>query len=259
MATADTIKSNLQLLGFDNTSQTAIYNKIAQSLGLIVDSTLTEIQNSENFILGIINSQRYGKGGYYTKKALAFQYGDNLVADPVTLDYVYAAIDATKQIVNQAAFEEIVSGNSSQLFLKIATLNATSGLLEPLSADQLSAFKNYFVNFEVPGLPVSIISSPANILSFTAKATYYATYDFATLKQNLLNALVAFRDSFTFNGEFFAGDLQTYIKANVPGVRDFFIYNTTIDGVPFIGSQSLYSGYFNYVTNFADNINYLAV
>src|SRR5690349_17075292 len=136
MATQDQITANLIALGFNNPSQAAIYNKIAEAFGLLIDSTLTELSNSENAIFNIINQQRYGKSGYYTGKALAFQYGDNLIIDPVTLDYIYAVIDSTKQIVKQAAFEDI----SSQLFLKIATLNALTGLLEPLTTAQYNAF-----------------------------------------------------------------------------------------------------------------------
>jgi hypothetical protein len=255
MATQDQITANLIAMGFNNPSQAAIYNKIAEAVGLIIDSTITEIDNSETNIFTIINTQRYGKSGYYTGKALAFQLGDNLIIDSTTLDFIYAVIDPTKQIVKQAAFEDI----SSQLFLKIATLNNVTGLLEPLTADQYSAFVNYFTVFELPGLPVTIINLPGNILYFNAIATFYATYDLPTLKTNLLNALNTFRSSFTFNGTFYDGDLEQYIKTNVPGIRDFFINNTLIDGAPFTGSISLESGYFNYVNNIQNNITYTPV
>lgn len=255
MATQDQITANLIALGFDNPSQAAIYNKIAEACGLVIDSTLTEINNSETEIFNIINTQRYGKSGYYTGKALAFQFGDNLIIDPVTFDYIYAVIDATKQIVKQAAFEDI----SAQLFIKIATLNNTTGLLEPLTIAQYNAFVNYFKVFEIPGLPVTIINLPGNILYFNATATYFATYDLPTLQTNLLNALNNFRSSFTFNGTFYDGDLETYIKTNVPGIRDFFINNTLIDGVPFSGSIALPAGYFNYVNNIQNNIAYSPV
>src|ERR1044072_8096448 len=148
MATQDQIKSNLIAMGFNNPSQAAIFNKIAEAFGLVVDATLTEISNSESEIFNIINTQRYGKSGYYTGKALAFQLGDNLIPDPITFDYVYATIDTTKQIVKQAAFEDI----SSQLFLKIAKLNTTPGLLEPLTVSEYNAFFTYFTVFTIPGL-----------------------------------------------------------------------------------------------------------
>jgi hypothetical protein len=259
MTTEQQISAALTALGFNNPSNVALFEKTAQGIGIPIDNTITEINNAQAAILNIINTQRYGKSGYYTGAAKAFQYGDNLIVDPTTLDYVYAVIDPTKQIINQAAFEEIVSGNSSQLFLKVATLDTTSGLLVPLTSVQLSAFSNYFGVFEIPGLPVTIINNAANILSFNATCTYYATYDFPTLQANLAAALESFQNSFAFNGEFFNGDLQDYIKANVPGVRDFFISNTLIDGVAFSGSTVLGSGYFDYIANIINNVTYSSV
>jgi hypothetical protein len=257
--TQETIQANLIALGFDNPSVEALYNKIAEAIGQTVDVTATELHNSETRIFNIINTQRYGKNGYYTGKALAFQYGDNLIVDPITLDFVYATIDKSKQIISQAAFEEINSGNSSQLFLKIATLNKTIGLLEQLTIQQYNAFSNYFKNFEIPGLPVSIINNPGNVLFFNARATYYATYDLPTLQNNVISALNNFRNSFAFNGEFFDGDLEQYIKQNVQGIRDFYLFNSTVDGVPYNGSIKLVSGYFNYVANIQNNITYIPI
>jgi hypothetical protein len=257
--TTDQINANLVSLGFTNPSQLAIDNKIAQGIGIVIDNTITEMQNSENNILNIINTQRYGKSGYYTSIALAFQYGYSLSINPATLEFYYPVIDDSAKVVSQAAFEEIISGNSSQLFLKIATLDTLLNQLEALSPPELAAFTNYFVNFEIPGVPVTIISADPNVLNFQANATYYATYDFSTLKTNVSNALTAFRNTFAFNGEFFAGDLQDYIKTNVPGMRDFFIYNTAIDNTPFQGSKSLTSGYFDYISTILSQINYTAI
>jgi hypothetical protein len=259
MATQDLINANLAALGFNNPSNQAIFNKIAQGCGVVVDNTISEIANSETVITSIITTQRYGKSDYYNAKALAFQIGDNLVIDPDTKEYVYAVIDPTKQIISQSAFEEIVSGNSSELFLKIATTDALTGDLIPLTTAQYNAFTNYFVNFTIPGLPISIVSIPGNMLNFISNATYYATYDLPTLQTNLTNSLQTFRKTFAFDGKFFDGDLSAYIKANVPGIRDFFIYNTTIDANPFAGNISLSAGYFNYNSAVLTSISYAAV
>ena len=257
MSTQATIQSNLLALGFTNTSQAAFINKVAEGLGVIVDNTLQEFTNTEAAILSIISNQRYGKSSYYTASALAFQYGDNLTQDS-NGNPVYSDIDTSKQIIAQAAFENIVSGSTSQLFLKIATTDI-SGNIIPLSTAQFSAFQAYFNNFEIPGLPVTVISNDANLLSFNAICTYYATYDLATLQSNLTAALTSFRQTFAFDGVFYCGDLEDYIKANVPGVRNFYISNTLIDGVAFSGSTTLGSGYFNYITNILTQILYTGI
>jgi hypothetical protein len=261
MATKDLIKANLIALGFTNPSASALYNKIADAISPVIDTTLNELSNTQQSILNIISNQRYGKAGYYTSKALAFQFGYSLSQDPITLDYIYAVIDATAQIITQAAFVNITSGNSAQLFLKVATTD-TQGNTVALTSTQLAAFNNYFVNFQIPGLPVTVISNSANILYFNAAASYYSTYDLPTLQANLTTALSNYKKTFTsnnFNGVFFAGDLQDYVKANVPGIRDFYINNTLIDSVAFAGSTPLNSGYFNYVLNILNNIIYVPV
>jgi len=257
--TRDLILSNLIALGLNNPSDSAVENKIADAIGIPVDNTITEMTNSENRILSIITSKNYGKSGYYTAAALAFQYGDNLIIDPVTLELVYATPDPEAQIIAQAAFEEIVSGNSAQLFLKVAAIDKLTGFLRQLSAAELAAFTNYFVNYELPGLPISIISLPANIINFVANMTYFATYDLTALMASVAVAMTTFAQSFKFNGEFFNGDLSDYLKAQVPGIRDAYFYNTTIDGIPFSGSKNLPAGYFNYDPNIATNLNYVPI
>lgn len=257
--TRDTILANLVALDLNNPSDAAIENKIADAIGIPVDNTITEMTNSENRILAIITAKNYGKSGYYTDAALAFQEGDNLVVDPDTLELVYATIDPEARIINQAAFEEIVSGNSAQLFLKVATVDPITGFLKQLDTVQLPAFINYFVNFELPGLPITIISNPPNIINFQANITYFATYDLTALKAAIATAMTIFVQSFKFNGEFFNGDLSDFLKAQVPGIRDAYFFNTTIDGTPFSGSQTLPAGYFNYDPNISTNLNFIAI
>lgn len=257
--TRDLISANLIALDLSNPSGSALENKIADAIGIPIDNTITEMTNSENRILSIITTKNYGKAGYYTDAARAFQYGDNLIVDPTTLELIYSVIDPAARIINQAAFEELVSGNSAQLFLKVATINPITGFLQQLDDLQFPAFSNYFVNFELPGLPITIISNPPNVINFLANITYFATYDLKELKTAVAAAMTTFVQSFKFNGEFFNGDLSDFLKEQVPGIRDAYFYNTTIDGTPFSGSQTLPAGYFNYDPNISNNLNFIAI
>lgn len=263
----DTINKNLEVLGFTNTSVTSIDEIIAIAVAQVMDTVLAEIANSESIITNLLISQQgYGKSDYYTGKALEFQYGDDLVINtdinPVTgepyLDLIYPVIDTTKQIIAQAAFQASAVGGSQILFLKVATA-AISGGLGPLSDAQLTAFQSYMLNFEILDLPINIISLPANILEFNSVATYLSSFDLPTLQTNLANALTTFQNSFQLNGTFYDGGLEGYIQTNVPGMRNFFISQTTIDGVPFSDFTNLSSGYFNYANDIIDNIIYNAV
>lgn len=242
------INNNLSLLGFSNLSVTAIDEQIAIAVGQVLDNVIAEINNSEQIITNLLISQQgYGKALYYTGIALQFQYGDNLVINeainPVTgapyLNLIYPVIDTTKQIISQAAFQE------AGFFLKVATTGISGGLA-PLTASELAAFEAYMLNFEILDLPLNIISVPANILNFQGTATYLASYDLPTLQANLATALANFQTTFPYNGFFYVTDIEQYIQNNVPGMRSFFITNTTLDGTPFSDFISLSSGYFNY-------------
>ena len=261
MSTYNNILANFQALGFSNSSVTAIFKKLAEAIGIPIDNTLQEIANSEIRINSAITNMRYGKSGYYQTAALAFQNGDNLTPDltpdPVTgiisFNQIYAVIDSTKQIVKQAAFSDV----DGSLFIKIAKANGSD--LQQLTSGEFAAFNSYFDNFEIPGLPVTRINAAANVLSFSATATYSATFNKALLIANLTTALNTFKQSFQFDGGFFTGDLQDYIKVNVPGIRDFYVFDTNVDGLTFSGYSLLTSGYFNYISTILDQITYTAI
>lgn len=255
MTTLQTILANLQSLGFGNTSNAAIFNEVSVAVAPVIDNTVTELNNGEANILSIITNKNYGKPGYYTSTALAFQYGYSLSTNPTTGQLYYAVIDTSAQIVKQAAFENTAGG----LFLKIAKLNSITNLLEPLSSGEYSAFSAYFINFELPGLPITIINQSANILSFNAICSYNTQYDLPTLQTNVSNALNAFRDSYAFDGVLYTTDIESYITANVPGVRSFYVSNQTIDSSPFTNDVALTSGYFNYVSSILSQITYTPI
>lgn len=257
MATQDTIAANLQALDFDDPATLALFEQIAQALGVPIDNTLTEFINNQNQMLATVTDKNYGHDQYYEDSAKAFQLGDDLLVD-ANGNFYYETIDPTKQIVTQAAFEELVSGQNVQCYLKIAKTDPVTGLLVPLAGDELAEFQSYFLEYEIPDVPITIINAAANILAFFGNLTYYKTYNLTTLQANFLAALQSFLTQFAFDGEFFNGDLETYIKTTVPGVRNFFISGTTLDGVAFSGSTLLGSGYFNYLAALLANIsNYI--
>src|ERR1035438_6838708 len=151
---------------FSSTSAVALARKIADAMAPLIDNTLSELTDTQTIIQNIINNQRYGRSGYYTSKALLFQYSSSadqiLTPDPVTNYPEYAVIDSTLQIISQAAFE--VSGSNS-FILKIAALSGTT--LVPLTTLQMNDFVSYFTNFEIPGMPVQIVSTTGNVINFT--------------------------------------------------------------------------------------------
>lgn len=245
---------------FSSTSAVALAQKIADSMAPIIDNTLLEIADTQTIIQNIINNQRYGRSGYYTSNALLFQYSSSadqiLTPDPVTGDPTYAVIDTSLQIITQAAFE--VSG-SNTLILKVAALSGTS--LIPLTTLQMNDFKSYFLNFEIPGLPVAIVSANPNIIDFTPSIIYSASTDLAALQAAIQSAIITFQTTFPFNGYFYCDGLYgltNYLLANVPGIIDITLNSCTVDSsafdVPNVYTK-LISGYFNYTSNVVTQFN----
>jgi hypothetical protein len=246
MTTLETILANIAIGAPELTSSSnaAIYRKVAEAIALSLDSTLAELNNTKNIIDYNILNTRWGKLLYYEQKAKSFQYGDALSIDAVTLEPYYTVIDETKLIIQQASAQLDTSGI---IVLKLATLDTTTGKLIALTPTQLSAFNTYFLNFEVPGLPITKVSLDANILEFAPVITYYGGYDLTTLKSNVIGSLETFKNTYSFNGKFFTNDLETYIKNNVAGVRNFQAGSASIDAVSIVnGSSDLTAGYFEY-------------
>jgi hypothetical protein len=240
MSTYQETVANLENNGFDNPSVGGMYKVFTDAIQLNVDAAATEIANGKQGIINLFLAQNYGKGGYYVNAAKAFQYGDNLLID-ANGNYYYDTIDTTKQIISQAAFQWDKTQN--YLSLKVGTTDSTGNVIA-LSAAQYTAFVGYMDNYLIAGVPVNIISKNPNIITYTANLSYYSTFDLLTLQTQLAQAIKNFQINFTYNGLFYINDFSDYIKANVAGVRDFFISNITCDGVAFSGDISLTSGTF---------------
>lgn len=102
---------------------------------------------------------------WYYKKALAFQYGDSLVLDETTQQYVYSKIDEDKQVVKYAAVRD--KGTSVQILVS----GDESGNPVPLSNDVLTVFKQYMNRVKVAGVILNITSNPSDHLLLKASVT----------------------------------------------------------------------------------------
>jgi len=84
---------------------------------------------------------------WYHKISLEFQYGDSLVFDEVTQQFVYPVIDESKRIVKYAACRDL-----GGMVLVIASKDNGSGAPGPLSADELAAFTAYLTERKPAGV-----------------------------------------------------------------------------------------------------------
>lgn len=99
---------------------------------------------------------------WYHKLALQFQYGDRLVFDDTTQQFVYAEQDSKKQVVKYVAVRD--RGTSIQMLVA----GEKDSRPEPLSDDVLTAFKNYMNRVKIAGVVLAIRSLPSDTVSISA-------------------------------------------------------------------------------------------
>ncbi len=250
---------NASLPNLNSRSISGIYIKIAEAISYVIDNTLTELKNTQTIIEDTISSKNFGHANYYVDNAKAYQVGEDLVINADTLEYYYPVIDPTKQLIAQAAFTEEVSGNLVSLILKVAKLdtNVQPNELAPLiDPAEMLPFKNYFYNFQIPGIPVSIISLPANELAIEAIIDYDRNYNIENIKAKVDELLITYKNTYPFNGVFYTYQLENYIVTNTSGLVAMSILSSKLDNVYFNDSTKLNAGYFTYGTN---TLTYVAV
>lgn len=177
----------------------------------------------------------------------------------------YETINPTKQIIAQASLyvettQVEIGGKNypiTSLILKVAGKDS-NGKLSKLSEVQKTAFDTYMTNFEIPGIPLSKYSLAPNILGFSAgKCVYSPQYNQESIADAVTQAMEAFRDQITFDSTLYISRLQQYVMNNVPGVIGFSLSGTTLDSSAFTESVIMSAGYFDYIDNFENLIEYV--
>lgn len=99
---------------------------------------------------------------WYHRQALDYQHGDSLVLDDKTLRWQYPRVDEAKRIVRYVAVKDM--GGS----IRVLASKDKGGLPEPLSEDELRAFKAYLNSIKIAGVILSVRSLPADRLVIKA-------------------------------------------------------------------------------------------
>jgi len=148
----------------------------------------------------VVNSERYGRKGWYEKTAKAFQYQDGNGTDyELDIDTgTYAVYDEDARIVRQAS---AISGNGFGVTLKVA--KESDGVLAPLSTDEKTAFEAYINRLKPAGVPVNVISRNPDRLALKM-AVWYDPLIFSesAAMQKVKGVISEYLKSIEFNGEF---------------------------------------------------------
>lgn len=99
---------------------------------------------------------------WYHKMALQFQYGDSLVFDDTTQQFVYPVDSPEKKAVKYVAVRD--RGTSIQMLVS----GEKDECPEPLSDEVLTAFKSYMNRIKIAGVILAIRSLPADLITISA-------------------------------------------------------------------------------------------
>lgn len=107
---------------------------------------------------------------WYRSKALAFQYGFDLLPDSDKFNnqgHTEEAIEASKIVKYSAVVE---SPNEGRLIVKIATEQVDT--LQPITDDQKQAFESYLQEIKDAGVRLSVVNYQPDILHLQMKIVY---------------------------------------------------------------------------------------
>lgn len=162
-------------------------------------------------IAQLISQRVNGTPAYYAKMAEYFQYDpdtgnmDEMVYDDSTYQAKFVKLDEGHRIIAKAAYQDYSDGNG--LTLKVcknnpdATSSSEGGVYTNLTANELTAFKNYIDEIKFVGAKIYCSSMPGDILSINATVIYDDLYiDEEQALDNVKQALIQYVKNLDFNG-----------------------------------------------------------
>jgi hypothetical protein len=192
----DLIKAEIRqkIPALNSTSVAAIYNLIADIVGYAIwlheslwDIAKEEIQTAKD--TAIVQT-----APWYADKMKGFQYQpgvtESLIVDPVTYQVRYDPVDESKQIIDRVA----VTGLGAMI-VKVAKASGA------LTSDEKVAAEAYLRAIQSPGMQISLISEPADLLSLTGTIHYNAEAGLADIQTAVETAINQFLTGLPFNGE----------------------------------------------------------
>lgn len=248
-------------------SQSAAYRRYTFIISYAIWLLEALFDTHKQEVDSIIEAKMPHRLSWYRTKALAFQYGFDLIQDTDKYDntgYTDEEIEATKVIKYSA-----VTKSGGQLRIKIAT--ETAGVLAPIEPEVKDAFDFYIDEIADAGVNYLVINLLPDILLLNIQI-YRDPLVLDANGMSILNANYPVQDAINeymkelpFNGELVLFDLETKLKG-VEGVKIPHIVNAESqsinidtneynDPAPINVRTVPVSGYFT-IPNF-DNVTYV--
>lgn len=237
----DSIAADENLAELNTTSKTAIWRLMVfvVAFSIWVLENLYDTHKKE--VNDIIEAKLPHRPSWYRTKALAFQYGYNLLTqrnefglleDTDKFDntgYTEEQIEASK-VIKYAA----VTKSGGQLFIKIAT--ETAGVLAPIAPEIKAAFEAYMDDLADCGVKYLVVNHLPDrlILGMQIYRNPLVLDEFGmnirTAKYPVEEAIKAYMKELPFNGELVLAHLVDKLQ-QVEGVVIPYIYNATFQAI----------------------------
>ncbi|GFR75333.1 hypothetical protein ElyMa_002185200 [Elysia marginata] len=172
-----------------------------------------------------------GTDEWYKDLALNYQDGDTIAVQNNRT--VYLQKDESKRIIKRVSITENPEGG-----FKIKVAKAGSSGLAPLTDEARTRFLVYIRRVKFVGIPIDVISLPADSLSLNATIELDSLLfkaDGSRLKDGktpIDTAITDYLESFPFDTPFYLSKLVDAVQ-NVAGVKDINITASSLNGVAF--------------------------
>lgn len=214
----DDMTTEPDLAGLNSPSKVAVYRLIAFVVATCIWLHEAMWGEFKKEVDEIIATAIPGTDPWLAAESKKFQYGDNLVFDPVTYKYSYATDDASKRVVAAAA----VQATGGTALVKVATL--VNGSLAALDGDQLTSFQGYLNKIRTAGSNVRAMSADADLIRLPLTVYYDPIYALPAIRSQVEAAVQWYLKNLDFNGQIRLIALQDAVQA-VPGIKDVRVGN----------------------------------
>lgn len=256
----DNISNDSVLSNLNSTSNTAIYRVFAYIVAVAINILETFNDQFKREITEIRDTAITGSEEWFIYKAKRFQYDDTTpqeleIKDNYSVDYIN--IDESKRIISVASCRTL-----TDLSISLAVAKGDLGSLEPLTQEELDTFTNY-INYAArfAGQRLSVISLPADTISFTGDIYYNGEYSQQEVLTSIQNNINTYLTNVEFDGIIRYQKIVDAIQEST-GVRDLYLDQMTgaADGqtIPEVFDRIYNSsaGYANLDSNIGNNLTF---
>lgn len=264
-------ETNETLTVLTSTSKVSVWGTLFYIVAAIFQDLQTYFDTHRAYVDEKLHNEKYGTLPWYRTKALAFQYGYDLVTDTDYYDNSTLTEDevTASQIIKSASVN--VSDDGDTLVIKVAT--DKDGELAQVSEEVEESIEFYFEEIKIAGTEITIINYLADQL-YLNMDIYINPLLFDTNGMHVISgehpvedAINSFLKELDFDGEFVLQDLEMAIReiegvdiAEIREAKSAWIDGTSTGyGTPTVIDTKRIpeSGYYQVVT--FDNISYYVV